>query len=502
VPTIGKKPVASGWDHQRLSESDLREYLSLPQTTGVAVALHRAPFIDVEVDSSEGEKLMLGLFNGRIPQTPTWRSPRGLHRLFKRPAGLPADWHKVVIGDVEFRGTGSAKGALSLFPPSVTDGFRREWLPGLGLDVEPADLPGDVVVRVHEEGVRAAGGAVRNRGSDDAPPVKLDVTAFTALRARFPALRPAVVDGIARQGETVNIIGGTKVGKSWLGYGLLLSIANGVKWLDRFATRKGRVLLIDNELHPETIVSRVGQVAEAMTVSTDGVDVVSLRGQAADYRGLAKAVDALADREYVAILADAHYRMLPPGTSENENAAMTAVYNLVDQMAERTGAAWFLVHHTSKGEQADKRTTDVGAGAGSQSRAADTHLVIRSHTDKQTKTTTYLMTAAVRSFPPMPPVSLRYGHPVWATDPEFTPERAETVMEDLRRNANRTKVFKALQSLGGMRSRNDIANAAGGMNPARCQPLLDQLVAEGKVTRGRISRSGNQTAGYEVVSTR
>ena len=46
------------------------------------------------------------------------------------------------------------------------------------------------------------------------------------------------------------------------------------------------------------------------------------------------------------------------------------------------GAAWVNVHHASKGDQSGNSITDVGSGAGSQSLAADTHLIIRPHQDE------------------------------------------------------------------------------------------------------------------------
>ena len=61
------------------------------------------------------------------------------------------------------------------------------------------------------------------------------------------------------------------------------------------------------------------------------------------------------------------YRFAIEGVSENDNAAMAGFYNRLDRIAERTKAAIVLIHHSSKGSQSDKRITDVGAGAGSQS---------------------------------------------------------------------------------------------------------------------------------------
>ncbi|MGI6417616.1 MAG: hypothetical protein ACOX1P_18335 [Thermoguttaceae bacterium] len=60
--------------------------------------------------------------------------------------------------------------------------------------------------------------------------------------------------------------------------------------------------------------------------------------------------------------------------SENDNAAIMSLYNVIDGYAARLNTAWVNVHHASKGDQSGKGTTDVGSGAGAQSRAADTHL--------------------------------------------------------------------------------------------------------------------------------
>ncbi len=89
-----------------------------------------------------------------------------------------------------------------------------------------------------------------------------------ALFASYPDTRPPVIDGLLRQGETMNIIAATKVGKSWLALGLAYSVANGEQWLG-FQTVAGNVLIIDNELHAETLSSRMQTVKSAMGCSDD-----------------------------------------------------------------------------------------------------------------------------------------------------------------------------------------------------------------------------------------
>ncbi|MFH1922221.1 MAG: DUF3854 domain-containing protein, partial [Planctomycetota bacterium] len=94
------------------------------------------------------------------------------------------------------------------------------------------------------------------------------------LVTRYPDLRTPIIHGIARAGETINAIAPSKAGKSWLAWALALSIALGKKWLGRFAVERGRVLIVDNELHPETIAWRGKTVAQAMGLKPEGIDVL------------------------------------------------------------------------------------------------------------------------------------------------------------------------------------------------------------------------------------
>jgi len=145
---------------------------------------------------------------------------------------------------------------------------------------------------------------------------------------------------------------------------------------------------------------------------SDRIDVWSLRGNLRNIFELASEFDGIERGAYKVILLDAKYRMIGDTVSENDNAAETRFYNAVDQIAERTGAAVGMIHHSSKGSQSDRRVTDVGAGAGAQSRAADCHLVLREHEQDDA----VVLAAAVRSFPPIEPLCLRFAFPLWVPD--------------------------------------------------------------------------------------
>lgn len=250
---------------------------------------------------------------------------------------------------------------------------------------------------------------------------ELNIVTFDELAEKYPRLKPSVIDGIARQGEVVNMIANPKVGKSWLAYLLALCIICGRDWLDTFPVTRGRVLIIDNELHKETISNRIPKVAEALGIHAneyeDHLEILSLRGRLTNFHGIHEVINRIEMGTYQVIITDAYYRMLPEGVSENDNAQIAGIYNTIDKYAAKTDAAWFLIHHATKGSQSEKRVTDVGAGAGSQSRAADAHLVLREHEE----TGNVVLDAAVRSFPPVKPIVLQWNFPIWTKRADLDP---------------------------------------------------------------------------------
>lgn len=177
------------------------------------------------------------------------------------------------------------------------------------------------------------------------------------------------------QGETMNIIAAPKLGKSWLATDLALAVATGRPWLDLFRTHAGNTLILDYELHRETSADRIQKVAKARGIDLDEyaerIRVANLRGHLKDLLALKQWFDQFQPGELQLVIVDAFYRALPAGTNENDNGAIAAIYNAIDRYASKLGCSFVLIHHSSKGSQSGKSVTDVGAGAGSQSRATD-----------------------------------------------------------------------------------------------------------------------------------
>jgi hypothetical protein len=241
------------------------------------------------------------------------------------------------------------------------------------------------------------------------------------LLKHHPELRPPVITGLLRTGETMNIIAPPKYGKSWLVTDLAMAVATGRRWLDAFETTPGNVLILDNELHSETSANRIPKVATARGILlpeiADKLFIDNLRGRLLDVYTLQPYFEAIQKEYFKLIVMDAFYRFLPKDSDENSNANMTDVYNRLDWYAAMLGCCFVLVHHASKGNQSGKSITDVGAGAGSQARATDTHLILRQHQEDGC----VVVDAAVRSWQPLDSLCLRWSFPVWSIDDSLDP---------------------------------------------------------------------------------
>lgn len=312
------------------------------------------------------------------------------------------------------------------------------------------------------------------------------------LMAACPALRPAVIDGLLREGETMNLIASPKTGKSWLVLDLAIAVATGRPWLGRFPTVAGDVLIIDNELHGETSANRIPKVAKARGLGTDEfadrVFIRNLRGGLQDIVSLGPYFRAIEPGRFRLIVLDAFYRFLPSGMDENANADMASLYNHIDRYAADLGCAFVLIHHSSKGNQSGKSITDVGAGAGSQSRATDAHLVLRPHEEADV----VVLDAAVRSWPPQESVCLRWAFPVWDVAEDIDPKRLKVESPRRRPRADRPSPpedwtperFVGAFMSGGPALRDEILMAAAkDLSHAKASSMLKLAEARGLVQR-------------------
>ena len=110
------------------------------------------------------------------------------------------------------------------------------------------------------------------------------------------------------------------------------------------------------------------------TIQCAGFFIDNQRGRLKDIYELGRGVEMLKKHQFKLVIIDAFYRAMPMKMDENDNGGMAKLYNAIDRYAKELDCAFVLIHHTSKGNQSIKNVTDVGSGAGAQSRAADAHL--------------------------------------------------------------------------------------------------------------------------------
>lgn len=337
----------------------------------------------------------------------------------------------------------------------------------------------------------------------DLQPTRIHPIGIGALIESNPDLRPEVITGVLRRGETANIIASPKMGKSFLAGGLAWCIATGIPWLSHNVTQ-GRCLIIDNELHPETLAKRFERIATEMMIRVDeyadSIDVISLRGQNIDIHQLENRLSDIEPGTYTLAIVDALYRTLPAGTSENDNSMMMAIYNKLDHYATSWDCAIAVIHHSSKGQQGDKALTDVGSGAGSISRAADTHIVIRPHADPELA----VLECVTRSFKSPEPVSIRFDWPLWssvAKDPEVKRigrNRDEKAAKDDK--VADELLLNTLSKDQTWLSESQLVRRTG-MGPSRISRAIGRAINTETIKSKDIVRQGRELAVYTATAT-
>ena len=345
-----------------------------------------------------------------------------------------------------------------------------------------------------------------NATASDSKPTLIKPVSILNLIDNYPDMRPVVIEGILRRGETCNIIAAAKIGKTYLVYLLAWCIVTGIRWLSHNVT-KGRVLIIDNELHPETLASRLDWIANKLMINRSDyentIDVITLRGQNIDIHAIEHRLDTIEPGTYSLVIFDALYRTLPKDTSENDNAAMMHIYNKLDYYASPSqwDCAIAVVHHASKGAQGDKAVTDVGAGAGSISRAADTHIIIRQHNDPELS----VMECVTRSFKSPDPVSIRFDCPLWeAVDTEPAVKRLGQRSDEKRANddaeADKLLMDSFCQNPGKKLSESQLVRLTG-LGPSRIARAVGRACKAESVQSTTVKRQGRKVTVYTATAT-
>lgn len=315
------------------------------------------------------------------------------------------------------------------------------------------------------------------------------------LQQTHPKMREQVIEGLLRRGEIMNCIAAAKEGKSHLMADLIQSLVIGSTWLG-FKLKRGRGLIIDNELHEETIAERNRSIYLARNWAEgsngefpepDGFDYAPIRGKLIDIEKLWEEILGSVPRGYYDIVVlDAFYKFYPKGMKENDNADMTRMYTIIDSYAEKMDACFILVHHPTKGEQGTKNILDVGAGAGAATRATDTHLILRPnpHNSK------IVIEFKSRTFPSLPAKEATYTYPVFNVEREMTPDELEKTKpqpKDKKREFGVEDLVKLFT--GKPMTKNELLLASESFQPKPTKARFN-MIFDNSITQKKVMKSG------------
>jgi hypothetical protein len=120
-----KRPLGAAWQHRSTNDlTYVKEWLAARSNVGILLG-PASGVVDVEYDEPEGRE-QLAAFGILDLRTPTWRSARGEHRLFRWEPWMPAV-AAIKAEAIEIRIGGRA--AQSVLPPSRhPTGAAYEWL--------------------------------------------------------------------------------------------------------------------------------------------------------------------------------------------------------------------------------------------------------------------------------------------------------------------------------------------------------------------------------------
>jgi len=188
----------------------------------------------------------------------------------------------------------------------------------------------------------------------------------------MPALAPALIDGVLRQGHKMLIAGPSKAGKSYLLNQLVIAVAEGTRWLNWHCTQ-GRVLYVNLELDRASCLHRFKDVYAAIGLppkNLHNISIWNLRGKSIPMDQLApKLIRRAAKKKYLAIIIDPIYKVITG--DENSADQMARFCNQFDKVCNELGCAVIYCHHHSKGAQGGKRSMDRASGSGVFARDPD-----------------------------------------------------------------------------------------------------------------------------------
>ena len=192
-----------------------------------------------------------------------------------------------------------------------------------------------------------------------------------------------VIQNILSRGEVAIISSGSKVGKTWMMMSWALAVLSGTNFLN-LSCYENKVLYIDNELREPYICRRIDALCRNHDADLKDRkwSPVANRYQYISNRMNITNVDAVIEdidlacglQNYGLVIVDPLREILDSDESDSNVAKETS--NKFKACAARNNVAIIIVHHYTKGSQAEKKSIDRASGSGAWSSSLDNIITI------------------------------------------------------------------------------------------------------------------------------
>lgn len=248
-------------------------------------------------------------------------------------------------------------------------------------------------------------------------PCVVDASKFIATPIVAP---PELIHGTLHQGGKLVFGGGSKSFKTWCLLDLAISVATGMPWMG-IPTKQGKVLFVNFEIQSFAWQQRVVSVSEAKgaALQPGQMDLLNLRGHAADYKKLIPRIIQRARQQgYALIILDPIYKLYG-GTDENSAGEVAGLLNEIEHLTVATGAAVAFGAHFAKGNAGAKNAIDRISGSGVFARDPDSLLIFTQHEEDNA----FTVEPILRNFPPVAPFAVRWNYPLMNLADDLDPSK-------------------------------------------------------------------------------
>lgn len=182
---------------------------------------------------------------------------------------------------------------------------------------------------------------------DDGRDVKLAQSYADILTCELPPARP-VIEGLIDEQAAVIIAGPPGVGKTWLEISMAIAVATGQTWICHHRTKKGPVLIIDEESHIRGLQSRLRQMQNANPIDLEApiYFAVSTGIRIDSPEGFTAAKLLIETYQPVVTFVDSLTRV--HGADENSAGQMSDVFYSAKQLMQINGTALVFLDHVRK----------------------------------------------------------------------------------------------------------------------------------------------------------